>query len=193
MGENTAAQKRKVLFCSNFMISAFTFGGGGVIIPMLRKKYVEDLGWINEDEMMDMIAIAQSSPGIMAVNTAIIIGYQAAGVSGALCAILGSILPPMIILSAISYAYDAFASNTLIALALRGMEAGVAAVMIHVAAGMSAGVIRHKNRRNTALLAAAAVLAVCFQVSIVRLIIGCVCISAGAVWWERRRREVTEI
>lgn len=68
-------KKLSTLFSANFVISAFTFGGGSVIIPMLQKKYVEDLKWIDEDEMMDMVVIAQSSPGIMAVNTAIIIGY----------------------------------------------------------------------------------------------------------------------
>lgn len=187
MDNISVTEKLKTLFCSNFMISAFTFGGGGVIIPMLQKKYVEDLGWINEDEIMDMVAIAQSSPGIMSVNTAIIIGYRVAGVRGAICSIAGSVLPPMIILSIISFIYEAFCSNYIVALVLRGMEAGVAAVMINVSINMSNNVIKHKNMLNDILLAAAAVAAIFFGVAIIKLIIVCALISIIAVAVNSRR------
>ena len=168
------------------MISACTFGGGGVIIPVMQKKYVEDLKWIDEDEMMDMVAIAQSSPGIMAVNTSIIIGYRIAGVKGALCSIAGSILPPMVILSVISFIYEAFCSNQLVALVLKGMEAGVAAVMINVSWNMSANVIRHKNLLNDILLAAAAIAAIFFGVPIIQLILICGGISGAVILLEGR-------
>ena len=72
------------LFSSTFIISAFTVGGGVVIIPLLRRKFVEELKWIDEAEMMDMVAIAQSAPGVMAVNTSIMIGFRLAGVLGTL-------------------------------------------------------------------------------------------------------------
>lgn len=72
------------LFKSTFYLSAFTFGGGFVIIPLMRKKFVEELGWIEEKEMLDLTAIAQSSPGAIAVNAAIIIGYRIGGIGGAL-------------------------------------------------------------------------------------------------------------
>ena len=177
MKTDSTTNKLKTLFCSNFMISACTFGGGGVIIPVLQKKYVEDLKWIDEDEMMDMIAIAQSSPGIMAVNTSIIIGYRVAGIRGAVCSIAGSVLPPMVILSVISFIYEAFCSNYIVGLVLRGMEAGVAAVMINVSVNMSANVVKHKNLLNDILLAAAAVAAIFFGVPIIRLILICGAIS----------------
>ncbi|MFQ9511411.1 MAG: chromate transporter, partial [Lachnospiraceae bacterium] len=70
------------LFYSTFMISAFTFGGGFVIIPLFRKKFVQQYKWIEEMEMIDMMAIAQSSPGAIAVNASIIIGYRLAGFVG---------------------------------------------------------------------------------------------------------------
>ena len=70
------------LFTSTFFISAFTFGGGFVIVPLLKRKFVEDLKWIDEKEMMDFIAIAQSSPGAVAINTSILIGYKTAGAKG---------------------------------------------------------------------------------------------------------------
>ena len=87
------------LFCSTFYLSAFTFGGGYVIIPLMRKKFVEQLHWIDEEEMMDLTAIAQSSPGAIAVNASILVGYRVAGVPGALVTVLGTVLPPLIILS----------------------------------------------------------------------------------------------
>ena len=68
------------LFTSTFTLSAFTFGGGFVIIPLMRKKFVEQLHWIDEEEMMDLTAIAQSSPGAIAVNASILVGYRVAGV-----------------------------------------------------------------------------------------------------------------
>ena len=90
------------LFTSTFTLSAFTFGGGFVIIPLMRKKFVEQLHWIDEEEMMDLTAIAQSSPGAIAVNASILVGYRVAGVPGALVTVLGTVLPPLIILSIIS-------------------------------------------------------------------------------------------
>ena len=93
--------KYRELFFSTFKLSACTFGGGFVIIPLMRKKFVEELGWIEEDEMMDLTAIAQSSPGAIAVNASILVGYHVAGFPGAMLAVLGTILPPLIIISII--------------------------------------------------------------------------------------------
>ena len=82
------------LFASTFKLSACTFGGGFVIIPLMRKKFVEELHWIEEEEMMDLTAIAQSSPGAIAVNASILVGYHVAGIKGALTTVIGTILPP---------------------------------------------------------------------------------------------------
>ena len=87
------------LFASTFMLSAVTFGGGYVIVPLLKRKFVDELHWIDEQEMLDMVAIAQSSPGPLAVNASIIIGYRMAGVPGALLTALGTVLPPLVIIS----------------------------------------------------------------------------------------------
>lgn len=70
------------LFSSTFYLSAFTFGGGFVIIPLMKKKFVDNLHWIEEEEMLDLTAIAQSSPGAIAVNASILVGYRVAGWSG---------------------------------------------------------------------------------------------------------------
>ena len=104
------------LFLSTFKLSACTFGGGFVIVPLMRKKFVEQLKWIEEQEMMDLTAIAQSSPGAIAVNASILVGYHVGGVPGALISIAGTVLPPLIIISVISFFYTAFRSNVVITL-----------------------------------------------------------------------------
>ncbi|MDO5022601.1 MAG: chromate transporter [Eubacteriales bacterium] len=119
----------KTLFLSTLKLSAFTFGGGFVIVPLMRKRFVEELKWITEKEMMDLICISQSSPGPIAVNTSLMVGYHLAQLKGALTAALGSILPPFLIISVVSYFYDIFRSNTYVSAAMKGMQAGVAAVI----------------------------------------------------------------
>ena len=101
--EQSKAKKYIKLFLSTFKISACTFGGGFVIIPLLRRKFVEELGWIDEQEMMDLTAIAQSSPGAIAVNASILVGYRVAGIPGAMLTVLGTVLPPLIIISVIGF------------------------------------------------------------------------------------------
>ncbi len=133
------------LFTSTFRISAFTFGGGFVIVPLMKKRFVNQLDWIDEEEMMDIAAIAQSSPGAIAVNAAILLGYRIAGIKGALVCILGSILPPFIILSVISLFYTAFRNNSVIRALLKGMQAGIAAVVLDVSIGMAHNIIKHKD------------------------------------------------
>ena len=72
------------LFLSTFKLSACTFGGGFVIIPLMRERFVKELRWIEEEEMLDLTAIAQSSPGSIAINASILVGYHVAGIPGAL-------------------------------------------------------------------------------------------------------------
>ena len=81
------------LFQSTFLISAFTVGGGFVIIPLLRAKYVDEYGWLSDKETLNLVSIAQSMPGVVAVNASIILGYRMAGIPGALTALAATILP----------------------------------------------------------------------------------------------------
>ena len=104
---------RKVFF-STLYLSAFTFGGGYVIVTLMKKKFVDELHWIDEEEMLDLVAIAQSAPGAIAVNGAIVVGYKLAGIAGAFAAIIGTIIPPFVILSVIFYFYAAFSSNYIV-------------------------------------------------------------------------------
>ena len=78
------------LFLSTFKLSACTFGGGFVIIPLMRERFVKELHWIDEEEMLDLTAIAQSSPGSIAINASILVGYHVAGIPGALITVVGA-------------------------------------------------------------------------------------------------------
>ena len=121
-----------ILFKSMFLLSACTFGGGFVIVSLMKKKFVEELKWLEEDEMLDITAITQSSPGPLPVNASVIIGYRMQGIPGSLAAVLGTILPPMFVISLICVFYTEFRQNLYIAAALQVMRAGVAAVILDV-------------------------------------------------------------
>ncbi len=120
------------LFWTTFSLSLFTFGGGFVIISLMRKKMVVKLGWIDDEEMLDFVTIAQSSPGPIAVNGSLMVGYHLAGFPGAMVATLGTVLPPMLILMLVSLGYNAVQDNPWIAAAFHGMRAVVAAIVLQV-------------------------------------------------------------
>lgn len=121
-----------ILFKSTFIISAFTVGGGMVIIPLLKAKFVDEYGWINDKETLDIVAIAQSMPGVMAANAAIMLGYRMSGLRGTLVTLLATILPPLITMTIIAFFYDMFAHNQYIQLLLKGMQCGATAIIINV-------------------------------------------------------------
>ncbi len=121
------------LFKSTFLISAFTIGGGFVIIPLLKAKFVDEYKWLDDKEALNLVAIAQSAPGVVAANTSIIMGYRMAGFAGTMVALLATVLPPLITLTVISYFYDAFANNQYVQLILKGMQCGATAIIINVA------------------------------------------------------------
>ena len=100
------------LFYSMIYLSTFTFGGGYVIVTLMQKKFVDDYHWINKDEMLDLVAIAQSAPGAIAVNGAIVVGYKIAGVLGIIVSVIATILPPFIIISEVSVFYSIFKDFT---------------------------------------------------------------------------------
>lgn len=171
MTENEPSYKK--LFLSTFQLSACTFGGGFIIIPLMRKKFVEELGWIEEQEMMDLTAIAQSSPGAIAINAAILIGYHAAGIPGALVTVLGTVLPPLIIISIISFFYTAFRDNAIVNMAMIGMLAGVAAVICDVVITMVKSLFQQKRRLPVAVLLASFIAVRFLEVNIILVILIC--------------------
>ena len=180
----------RTLFFSTFFLSAFTFGGGFVIVPLMKKKFSDELHWIEEKEILDLTAIAQSSPGPIAVNAAILIGHRTGGLPGALISILGTVLPPLIIITLISTAYDAFRDNRLVSACLRGMQSGVAAVIADVVAGMAGKIIRSKSLFQILLMPAAFAATWFFGVNVALIILCCGVLSAAATLLrERKERE----
>ena len=179
----TKKQKYWKLFISTFKLSACTFGGGFVIIPLMRKKFVEELGWIEEQEMLDLTAIAQSSPGAIAVNASILIGYHVAGMAGALLTVLGTVLPPLIIISVISFFYQAFRVN----MAMVGMLAGVAAVICDVVINMITGIIKQKSLLALLVMAGAFVATRFFHANIILIIFLCGMIGAINIIYSKKR------
>ena len=174
------------LFLTTLYISAFTFGGGFVIVTFMKKKFVDEMHWIDETEMLDLAALAQSSPGAIAVNAAILVGWRVAGFAGMLVAVLGTILPPMVILTAVSYCYEAFAANRYVALVLRGMQAGVAAVIFDVVCDLIAGVHKLKRKILWVIMAAAFIATVAFDVNVIFIILAA--IAAGILLELCRRK-----
>lgn len=173
------------LFLSTLTLSAFTFGGGFVIVPLMRKKFVDELHWLDDSEMMDLVAIAQSSPGAIAVNASILLGYRVAGVAGAMLTVLGTVLPPLVILSVISYFYAAFRANIYVSLAMKGMQAGVAAVILDVVLTMGRAVLGEKRWLPAVMLVGSFAAIYFFKVNILWIIL--VCGAVGALDAAHRR------
>lgn len=170
-------RKLWTLFKSMFVLSACTFGGGFVIVSLMKKKYVEELKWLEEDEMLDVTAITQSAPGPLPVNASVIIGYRMAGIVGSFTAVLGTILPPMIIISVISLFYEQFRTNPYIATALQVMRAGVAAVIFDVVINLAENVCRTKRVLYIAMMIIAFIAAYILDISAMLIIL--VCLGIG--------------
>ena len=159
------------LFFSMLYISAFTFGGGFVIITFMKQKFVDSLHWIDDQEMLDLAALAQSSPGAIAVNAAILVGWRVGGFLGMVVSVIGTILPPLTILSVISFFYAAFATNPYVALVLKGMQSGVAAVILDVVCNLRMGVVKTKSAVHMVVMAAAFCATFFFGVNVVYIIL----------------------
>lgn len=161
------------LFFSTLKLSACTFGGGFVIVPLMRKRFVGELKWIDETEMLDLIAVSQSSPGPIAVNAALMIGYRMGGIPGAMVTALGTVLPPLFIISVISFFYQQFRDNPAVSAVMKGMQAGVAAVICNVVLDMGAKVWKTGGILSALLMAAVFAAVYFFRVNIVLVILFC--------------------
>ena len=178
------------LFSSTFFLSAFTFGGGFVIVPLMKKKFADELNWIEEKEILDLTAIAQSSPGPIAVNAAALIGHRLGGMAGALISIFAAVLPPLMIISVIASAYAAFRDNAIVSACLKGMQSGVAAVITEVVIGLGGKIVKGRSVFQIALMIAAFLATWVFGVNVVFIILACGVLSAALILRkERKERE----
>ena len=176
------------LFFSTLYLSALTFGGGYVIVTLMKKQFVDELHWINEEEMLELVAIAQSSPGAIAVNGAIVVGYKLAGIAGVLTAVLGTVIPPFLIIAAVSVCYQAFRSNQLVAWMLEGMQSGVGAVIASVTFEMASGIVKERNTISLLIMGAAFAASVIWQINTVYIILACGLLGILITFSKRRMK-----
>ena len=161
-----------------------------MIVSLMKKKFVDEKKWLEEDEMLDITAITQSSPGPLPVNASVIIGYRMAGNAGSLTAIAGTILPPMIIISLISLCYEQFRTNEIVALALQVTRAGVAAVILDVTLNLAGNIIKLHNAFYLAMMILCFIAVVFFNVSAMAVILTCLAVGiVSAVITSLRKEE----
>lgn len=177
------------LFFTMLYISSFTFGGGFVIVTLMKKKFVDEMQLLDEQEMLDITSIAQSTPGAIAVNAAVIVGKKLAGSSGIAAAVLGTVLPPIVIISVISLFYNAFSENFYVSLILSGMQAGIAAVILDVVCSLWEKSFRNKKLLDILLIITAFVLVFFFKVNVIIIILSAAVIGAASLLINKRRAE----
>ena len=159
------------LFLTFFKIGAFTFGGGYAMIPLIQREAVENKKWITDDDILEIIAIAESTPGPIAINSATFVGYRTCGFLGAVCATLGVVLPSFVIILLISYVLEAFRQLRAVQYAFNGIRVGVLALLFKALWTM----FRKSPKVWAAyvIMAAAFVLTSFFNINILLVIIGC--------------------
>ena len=179
MAEKTSGTKLSTLFFTFLKIGAFTFGGGYAMLALLEREFLDRRSWLTKDEFLDMTAIAQSSPGAIAVNGAIVVGYKLAGIAGVLTTVIATVLPPFTILTLISFCYAAFRSNLFAGWMLNGMQAGVGAVIAQVVWEMGSGIVKDRQWISVLIMAAAFIANYVYNVNAVLIILLCAAIGVG--------------
>ena len=158
------------LFITFIKIGAFTFGGGYAMVPLIQRETVEKKKWINDDDILEIVAIAESTPGPIAVNSATFVGYKTAGVLGAAAATIGVVLPSSTIIYFISFVIDKFENNTAVKYAFSGVRAGVLALIIKALWTMS-----KKSAKNiiSFIITAFAFIFAALNINVIYIILAC--------------------
>lgn len=164
----------KKLFKETFLLSAVTLGGGYVIISIMQKKFVQQYKWLEEEEMLDLVAIAQSAPGAVVINTSVGVGYRLAGIKGAIIACLGTALPPMLILMATFLVYDSIKDNLLMRVFMQGMQIGATALVLDVVLSMLGGLYRKRNWVDFLIFAIALVMVIVFNINVLYIVLSAI-------------------
>lgn len=175
------------IFLAFAKVGALTFGGGYAMLPMLKREIVEKNGWATEEEILDYFAIGQSTPGVIAVNTATFVGYYRRGVSGGIAATVGVVFPSLIIITVLAAFIQGFYEVPVVRHALTGITAAVAVLILNAVISMwKKGV---KGLKGPAIFAVALVLALFFDVPSVLLVASAIVI--GVLWaaYDRRRQK----
>lgn len=159
------------LFSIFFRIGAFTFGGGYAMIPLIQKEVVDNKKWISDEDILDIVAIAESTPGPIAINAATFVGYKVKGFWGAFFATLGTVIPSFVIILIISLVLREFGEIKVVRYAFNGIRAGVLALLIKALVTMYKKV--KKNKVSYIVMALSFVFAAFVKIKVIYVIIGC--------------------
>lgn len=158
------------MFWAFFRIGAFTIGGGYAMLPLIEKEVVDNRNWVSRDEIVDIFAVVQSVPGVIAINTSIFIGYKVRGLKGAVAAALGVILPSFLIILVIAYLMFNIQDNVYIQKAFTGIRAGVTSLIGLTVVKLVKSSI--KDRLGVLLAVASLILIVVLDIHAILIIIG---------------------
>ncbi|MBQ9859439.1 MAG: chromate transporter [Clostridia bacterium] len=176
------------LFFAFFKIGAFTFGGGYAMIPLIQREVVENKKWTTDDEILEMIAIAESTPGPIAINMATFIGTRTAGFIGAACATFGVVLPSFLIILPISYVLKEFQELQAVQFAFNGIRAGVLALLLKSLWTMYKKC--PKGLVSYLLMGAAFLITAFLDVPVLVVLIGCALVGLITSYVTKRREQV---
>ena len=176
----------KELFLTFFKIGAFTFGGGYAMIPLIKREVVENKKWIDEDEMFDIIAIAESTPGPLAINTATFVGSKMMGIKGSSAATLGVVAPSFIIIVTISQILLQIEHLNIVQNAFMGIRAGVIVMIANALLSLYKKL--KKEVFTYAILALALILI--WIVKLKTIVVLIICALAGILWSSYVRKKV---
>lgn len=175
------------LLTVNLFISTFTFGGGYVVVPMVRRYFVDQKQYFTEEDLMSMAAVAQSTPGAIAINLSALAGYRVAGIPGAVISCIAAVIPPLFILSLISAFYTAFISNTIVAAVLKGMQAGVAALIVDLIIDMCNMIRKERCLFLSAMIPAAFLANFVAGINVALILVICCFFCVVRVFWGKRK------
>ena len=174
------------LFLTFLKIGAFTFGGGYAMIPLIQREAVEKQKWVTDEDVLEIIAIAESTPGPIAINAATFVGFRTCGFWGAFCSTFGVVLPSFVIITIISKVLQQFQQLLAVRYAFMGIRAGVLALILKALWGMSRKCPKHSLAY--AIAALAFVLVALVKVNVMLVILLCARVGLISSWLAERRQ-----
>ncbi|CZR95454.1 Chromate transporter [Clostridioides difficile] len=177
------------LLTINLFISTFTFGGGYVVVPMVRRYFVKQKQYFTEDDLMGMAAVAQSTPGAIAINLSALSGYRVAGTLGAIISCISAIIPPLAILGLVSIFYTTFISNAIVNAVLKGMQAGVAALIVDLIVDMCSMILKEKSIFLSVMIPVTFFANFIMGINVALILFVCCCVCIVRVFCKKRKNK----
>lgn len=185
MEQESLGRRCAALFVTFLKIGAFTFGGGYAMIPLIQRETIESHHWIDDQDLLDMLAIAESTPGTIAVNSATFVGYRVAGFLGALFATTGVVLPSFLVILLLAGVLEQFKELKYVSYAFEGVRAGVAVLIINAVFKLSKQC--PKNVFAIMVAAAAFILVALFSLNVIFVIVCAAVAGIAFQLWQKRK------